>query len=66
MDSGNVIVVDFQRKPKRNTRMELYEELLENIENPTEVLFLLVEEDKSNQEVIILNAANNNGVINVG
>jgi hypothetical protein len=66
MDTGNVIVVDFQRKPKRNTRMELYEELLENIENPTEVLFLLVEEDKSNQEVIILNAANNNGVIYVG
>lgn len=66
MDTGNVIVVDFQRKPKRNTRMELYEELLENIENPTEVLFLLVEEDKSNEEVIILNAANNNGVIYVG
>jgi hypothetical protein len=66
MDSGNVIVVDFQRKPKRNTRRELYEEFLENIENPTEVLFLVVEEDKSNEEVIILNAANNNGAINVG
>ncbi len=66
MDTGNVIVVDFQRKPKRNPRRELYDKFLEDIENPTEVLFLVVEEDKSNEEVIILNAANNNGVIYVG
>jgi len=67
MDSENVIVVDFQKKPKKTPRLDLYSEFLNRHEKATEILFLLVEESNADEhEPIILQPANNNGVIYVG